>query len=60
MKALEDARAVVAGAASSVSGAMRVAIISCALSVLAILLTLASILVHVKTPAIGHGDLADG
>jgi hypothetical protein len=48
MKVMDDAREVIAGAASSVSGAMRVAVISCALSVLAVLLTLASIAAHFR------------
>lgn len=51
MKAIDDARTVIAGAASSVSGAMRVAVISCVLSVLAILITLVSIVVQVRVPA---------
>jgi hypothetical protein len=44
MKVIDDAREAISGAAAGVSGAMRVAIVSCVLSVLAIFISLSVVL----------------
>lgn len=59
--ALASAKETTAAAATSVSGAMRVAIISCVLSVLAILISLVSVVTRVTARAdVSRETLARG
>jgi hypothetical protein len=47
---IDEAREAISGAAVSVAGAMRVAMIACGLSVLAVLISLAAIVARVRVP----------